>query len=227
VQEANRLQPDLILLLGDLVHCARSASRYLSLFAGLGARCGVYACLGNHEHGFVWYSRYLGPSPTPSVAEWRSMYAELGVELLVNEARPLERRGSRIWLVGVDDAYSGNDDLRAALAGVDGEEFCLGLTHSPDVMDAPLIARLDLVVAGHTHGGQICLPGLGPIWAPCRRFRERAGGLVGQGPTALYVTRGVGEALPIRYGCPREITLLELHPSREARARGRTAATQG
>jgi len=210
VRTVNDLHPDLIVLLGDLVHRAKSASRYLPFFAGLRANLGVYACLGNHEHGFFWYSRYLGRSPTPSAAEWRSMYAELGVELLVNEARPLERRGSRIWLVGVDDAYSGSDDLARALDGVDEAEFCLGITHSPDVMDHPLIARLDLVLAGHTHGGQIRLPCIGPIWAPCRRPRERAMGLVRLGSTTLYVTRGVGEGMPIRYRCPREVTFLEL-----------------
>ena len=210
VRAANGLHPDIIVLLGDMVHSGRQASKYLSLLEELEARQGIWACLGNHEHGFVWYSRYLGPSPVASVDEWRRIYADLGIELLVNEARPVEKSGARIWLVGVDDAYSGNDDLPKALQGVDRNEFCLAITHSPDLVDNPRVDELDLVFAGHTHGGQVCLPLLGPIYAPCRKPRQRASGLICTNRTTMYVSRGVGEAMPIRFRCPRELTLITL-----------------
>lgn len=210
VEEANALQPDIIVLLGDMVHKGRHASRYLPLLSELEAKEGIWAALGNHEHSFLWYSRYVGPSRGPSVEQWRPMYAEAGIELLVNEAIPLEKGGSRLWLVGVDDAYSGYDDLPAALQGVDKTEFCLAITHSPDLIDDPRIAEVDLVLAGHTHGGQICLPLLGPPLAPCRRPRERAAGLLRSSGTTMYVTRGVGEAMPIRFRSPREMPLITL-----------------
>jgi predicted MPP superfamily phosphohydrolase len=217
VEEANSLQPDIIVLLGDMVHARRRASRHLPLLAGLKASEGIWACLGNHEHGFVWISRYLGPSRGPSVDEWRRMYADLGIELLVNEARPLEKDGSRIWLVGVDDAYSGHDDLPAALGQAESDEFCLAITHHPNLMDDPRIGEVDLILAGHTHGGQVRIPLLGPVHVSCRRPRERAAGLIRAQGTTMYVTRGVGEGLPIRFRCPREMPLITLR-RQEARA---------
>jgi len=222
VEITNSLQADIIVLLGDLVHGIGRADPCLSLLSGLKAKEGVWACLGNHEHGFVWYSRYLGPSAAPSVDEWRKLYADAGIELLANEARPLPRPRSRIWLLGVDDAYSGHDDLPAALAQVCTREFCLALTHSPDLIDDTRIGEVDLVLAAHTHGGQIRLPLVGPLFAPCRRLRERASGLVHANGTTMYVTRGAGEALPVRINCPREISLVTLVCEPEFAARGRT-----
>lgn len=210
VETTNALQADVIVLLGDLVHATAHAGSCLSVLSGLEAKEGVYACLGNHEHGFVWYSRYLGASRAPSADQWRARYAEAGIQLLTNEARPLSRACSRIWLIGVDDAYSGNDDLAAALAQARTSEFRLALTHSPDLVDDPRVREVDLVLAGHTHGGQIRLPFIGPLLGPCRQFRRRAAGLVRANGTTMYVTRGAGEALPVRINCPREISLVSL-----------------
>ena len=208
VEDVNSLQPDVIVLLGDMIHRTHDASRCLSLLSGLRAGDGVWACLGNHEHGCVWYSRFLGSASGLPTDEWRRIYAEAGIELLVNESKPLQKHGSRIWLVGVDDAYSGCDDLPAALSEVEKDDFCLAITHSPDLIDDPRIAEVGLLLAGHTHGGQVRLPLLGPLYAPCRRARERAGGLIRTNGTTMYVTRGVGEGIPIRLGCPREISLI-------------------
>ncbi|UCH36079.1 MAG: metallophosphoesterase [Armatimonadota bacterium] len=210
VETVNGLHPDVIALLGDVVHRADRAAVYLRLLRGLKAKEGVWACLGNHEHGYIWFSKYIGPAVVPSADEWRRMFADVGVRLLVNEAQPIPRGGSRIWLVGVDDAYSGNDDLAAALEGMDPTEFRLAITHSPDLIDDPRAGELDAVLAGHTHGGQVSLPLLGPLWAPCRKFRQRAAGIVHGSRTAMYVSRGVGEGLPIRFGCPPEMPFITL-----------------
>jgi predicted MPP superfamily phosphohydrolase len=206
----NAAGPDLVVLLGDIVHHGRDGPRYLPLLSRLHAPCGVFACLGNHEHGFVWYSRYLGPSPTPAVDEWRQLYANAGVRLLVNESARVERHGALLWLVGVDDVYSRHDDLPAALQQVPDGAFRLAITHSPDLVDDPRANELDLIVAGHTHGGQVHVPGIGAIAAPCRHPRTRAAGLLHVGSTTLYVSRGLGEGLPIRLGCPRELPVLVL-----------------
>ncbi len=207
---ANRLMPDVIALLGDIVHAPLQAERWLSFLSGLQPGQATFACLGNHEHGFVWFSRYLGARPSPSVDHWRRLYAQVGAQLLVNEAVATERGGERIWMVGVDDTYSGRDDLPTALRGVPSNEFCLAITHSPDIVDHARAGELDLVLASHTHGGQVCLPFLGPVWAPCRKPRARAAGLVRANGTTMYVTRGVGEGLPIRLACPRQLPLITL-----------------
>lgn len=210
VNLVNAVRADMIVVLGDVVHYGRQAAGYLSPLSELQAPLGIFACLGNHEHGFVWYSRYLGPWAAPTTERWRQFYAATGVRLLVNEAARVWRGGAPFWLVGVDDAYSGHDDLPAALRQVSGDGFRLAITHSPDVMDDPLAEELDLIVAGHTHGGQVRLPALGAVIAPCRRPRERAAGLMRMGTTAVYVTRGAGEGLPIRILCPRELPVLVL-----------------
>ena len=216
VELVNSLHADLVCLLGDLVHNARHAPQYVPLLAELEAPHGVWATLGNHEHGFFWYSRYLGGPRGPSADEWRCLYAQAGIRLLVNETTAVERNGSRIWLVGVDDAYSDHADLSAALPPEPDADFRLAITHSPDVLDHPRIAELALTIAGHTHGGQIRLPRLGPLYAPCRRFRERAAGLVNANGTTLYVTRGAGEGFPLRFLCPREISLITLRAHSKA-----------
>jgi len=210
VSVVNSADADLVVLLGDIVHRCREASRYLPLLAGIRSREGVWACLGNHEYGVLWYSKHRRPQAVPSVEEWRRMYADAGAQLLVNEARCLTRGASRLWLVGVGDAYSGRDDVAAALDGLGDEECRIVITHSPDAVDHPRMAGVDLVLAGHTHGGQVWLPLVGPLYASCRGGRERAAGLSHANGTILYVTRGAGEGLPLRIGCPREVTLMTL-----------------
>ncbi len=217
VEAVNARRPELIVLLGDLLHRAGESDGQLAPLAGLQAPLGVYACLGNHEHGFMWYSRYVKPS-APSVEEWRARLAALGITLLHNEAHPIARGKARLWLVGVGDAYSGNDDLAAALRGVPEEEFRLVITHSPDLLDDPHVPHVDLFLAGHTHGGQVRLPGIGAVWAPCRRARQRASGLLHVGPASAYVSRGVGEGFPLRLFCPRELPLITLRPPPWVRA---------
>jgi predicted MPP superfamily phosphohydrolase len=214
VDTVNGLRPDYIVILGDMAHDPAEGGRRLAPLAGLEAKQAVWACLGNHERGVVWYNRDSRPMVCPSVDEWRQIYSELGVRLLVNEATLVGGEGSRAWVVGVDDAYSGYDDLGAALAEAEPRDFCLAITHSPDIVDDPRIADVDLVLAGHTHGGQVRLPIVGVLYAPCREAKARAAGLMAINGTTMYVTRGVGEGLPIRVGCPREITLVTL------RARG-------
>ena len=211
VDRVNALGADLICLLGDLVHRRRHTSTYLPLLGELSAPLGVYACLGNHERGRMWYSRHRLPVRSPSTQDWRRWYGAHDLRLLVNEALPLERDGDRLWLVGVDDPYSRHHDLAAALREVPAGDCALGLAHSPDLLDDPAVGELDLLLAGHTHGGQVHLPGVGPVFASCRHPRRRAAGLVRENGTLLYVTRGVGEGLPFRLGCPRELTLLTLN----------------
>jgi len=210
VEIVKSLTPDIIVLPGDTVHAVRDVDACLSALSELTAPYGIWASLGNHEHGFVWFSKYIGTAPELSVDEWRQVYGGVGIGLLVNEARSIERNGARIWLLGVDDAYSGRDDLAATLDAVETDAFRLAITHSPDLLDDPRIGELDLVLAGHTHGGQVRIPGLGPLWAPCRRPRDRSGGLIRANGTLMYVTRGAGEGTPLRLFCPREVTLITL-----------------
>lgn len=217
IETVNALEADVIVLLGDIVHKPRYADEYLPLLGALRARRGIWATLGNHERA-VDPSR-SGPPPHRglSVRRWREMYAELGINLLHNEATALFEPGGRIWVVGVGDTYSGRDDLDTALRDVAGGEYLLGITHSPDLLDDPRVAELDLVLAGHTHGGQIRLPLVGALYAPVKSPRRRAAGMLRESGTLMYVSRGIGEGIPIRINCPREIPLITLRADRTVR----------
>lgn len=209
---ANESEPDIVLLGGDLVHWCSAVPHLVPVLRRIKSRYGVFAVLGNHDHHCPW--RFKKPSPWGrkpfSVDEWRKALEQADVHLLVNEAVRLEINGASLWLVGVDDPYTGRDDLQRGLRGVPDDAFVVLLSHSPDIADDPQIDRVDLIFSGHTHGGQIVLPLLGPFLAPCRDRFRRAQGLTKVGETWLYVSRGISAGLPVRFRCPPEVTVLTL-----------------
>jgi predicted MPP superfamily phosphohydrolase len=213
---ANAADPDVVLLGGDLVHWCGAVPHLIPVLRRLRSRYGVFAVLGNHDHHCPW--RWRTPEPWGgrplSPDEWRQVLAQAKVHLLVNEAVPLHINGATVWLAGVDDAYTGRADLLAALASVPDDAFVILLSHSPDIVDDPLIRRVAVVLSGHTHGGQVVLPLLGPLFAPCRDKWRRAQGVVRVGDTWLIVSRGIAAGVPVRFRCPPEVTLLTLRQSR-------------
>jgi len=100
--------------------------------------------------------------------------------------------------------------LKEALSEVPQNAFAILIAHSPDIVDDPNISRVGLVLSGHTHGGQIVFPLLGPILAPCRDKFRRAQGLLRINGTWLFVSRGISAGLPIRFRCPPEVSVLTL-----------------
>ncbi len=211
VELVNSHRPDVILLLGDIVHRLPHAPAYLELLSDLRAAECIYATLGNHEHEYRWTSRWMRGRPLLERRDWERLYAAAGIPLLVDEARALTRGAARLWFVGIDDCHSGHGDLPAALQSVPADECCIGFTHHPDLLDHPLTPRLDLLLAGHTHGGQMRLPLLGVRHVSCRHPEERAAGWVEHRGMLMYVTRGAGEGVPLRMRCPRQIPIFTLH----------------
>lgn len=209
---ANEANPDLVLLGGDLVQWCDAVPHLIPVLRRLHSRYGIFAVLGNHEHHCTWRRLRLPlwDRKPLSVQEWRNVISQSKGHLLVNEAIPLTIRGVRLWLIGVDDAYSKRADLSKALDGVPDDAFSIVLSHSPDIVDDPLIHRVALVLSGHTHGGQVVLPLLGPFLAPCRDKRRRAQGLTKVENTWLYVSRGISARLPVRFHSPPEVTVLKL-----------------
>ena len=197
VQAANDLRPDLIALTGDYISQDRVyAAPCAELVGKLRARHGVYAVLGNHDH---WTDATL-------IAD---LFRSEDIRVLINEGSRMDLRGETFWLAGVDDTMVGLEDLSLALAGSSDSEFKLLLAHNPIILRRAARSEVDLVLSGHTHGGQV-------TW---RSEKSRSGrprrrmlrGLGRRGETQIYVTRGLGTVvLPIRYGCPPEISVLEL-----------------
>jgi predicted MPP superfamily phosphohydrolase len=197
VKAANDLRPDVIALTGDYISQDRVyAAPCAELVGRLQARFGVFAVLGNHDH---WTDAAL-------IAD---LFRAEGIQLLINEGMRLELKGQSFWMAGVDDTMVGLEDLSLALAGSSDDELRLLLAHNPIILRRAARAGVDLVLSGHTHGGQVTLrPEKSRSGRPRRRLLR---GLGRRGNTQIYVTRGLGTVvLPIRYGCPPEVSVLEL-----------------
>ena len=209
VAAVNRRRPQLVLLAGDFVDdevagADRVAPEDVAVaLAALRAQLGVYAVLGNHDRAF---------GAERVAAALRSH----GVEVLEDDARRLD---ARLWLAGVGGARREPRDPQAALDEVpDGAPVIL-LAHEPDLFPR-VPERVSLTVAGHTHGGQVALPGLRGRWIPSRFGERYAGGHVVEGGRHLYITTGVGTSRwPVRLGAPPEVVLLRLRPARPAARR--------
>ena len=197
VATANSLEPDMVVLTGDYVsHEREYAAPCAEMLGQLRARYGVFAVLGNHDH---W-------TDAPLITD---LFRAEGIRLLINEGFRFDAQGSSFWLAGVDDTMVGLEDLPLALAGSQPDEMKLLLAHNPIILRRAARAGVDLVLSGHTHGGQVTLRS---EKSPSGRVRRRIlRGLAQRGETQIYVSRGLGTVvLPLRYGAPPEVTLLEL-----------------
>ncbi len=197
VRAANDLRPDLIVLTGDYISQDRAyAAPCAELVGKLRARHGVYAVLGNHDH---WTDATL-------IAD---LFRVEGIRMLINEGARMDVDGEAFWLAGVDDTMVGLEDLSLAMAGARDGEFKLLLAHNPTILRRAARADVDLVLSGHTHGGQVAWRSEKNSSGRARRRMLR--GLGRRGNTQIYVNRGLGTVvLPIRYGCPPEISVLQL-----------------
>jgi predicted MPP superfamily phosphohydrolase len=197
VEVANSLQPDIIALTGDYVsHEREFIQPCAELLGRLRARCGVYAVLGNHDN---WVD-------APLITD---LFRLEGIRVLINEGFRFEADGASFWLAGVDDTMVGLEDLPLALAGSKADEMKLLLAHNPVILRRAARAGVDLVLSGHTHGGQVTWRNERSASGRVRRRILR--GLGRRGETQIYVTRGLGTVvLPVRYGCLPEVSLLTL-----------------
>ncbi|MET0371455.1 MAG: metallophosphoesterase [Sphingobium sp.] len=208
VAQVNALKPDLILLGGDYVGDAKGGATYdaraaIAPFAGLRAPLGVIAVLGNHD------SRSPKNRVALSRPDWRAAFARMGITMLDDEA---ERRGP-LAIGGLRDIYTGRPDIPATLAAmhrVGGAPLLL--THGPDpfplLPDQPM-----LVLAGHTHCGQMAFPFVGIVYVPSRYETRYACGVYREGAKAMLVSAGIGTSgLPIRMLAPPDIWLATIKP---------------
>ncbi|MDR3708371.1 MAG: metallophosphoesterase [Capsulimonadaceae bacterium] len=208
---AKSLTPDIIALTGDLIHTPAGLQPFLRMCEDFKASSGIYAIYGNSEHKNGIVPGDLARSLTTH-----------GIEALLNRSATIKRGAGTIYVSGVDDPVTHHDDLEAALDGIPAEDFKLLLMHSPDNIPEAVHRNVDLVLSGHTHGGQIRLPIIGPPLTRSflgRRLNSghysgnRLRGLVGKQPgrTQLYVSRGVGiSGLALRFLCRPEVALITL-----------------
>ncbi|HXG84068.1 MAG TPA: metallophosphoesterase [Pyrinomonadaceae bacterium] len=196
VEMSNRLKPDMFVLTGDFVsHEPEYIAPAAEVLGRLESEFGSFACLGNHDH---W---------TDAAAVTNSLRAA-NINVLINEGFRFQARGASFWLAGVDDHMVGLTDLPLALRGSFPDEMKMLLAHNPAIVRRAARAGVDLVFSGHTHGGQIKLRDEEKKILPRRKLKN---GLYRRKDTQIYITRGIGTVvLPIRYGCPPEISVIEL-----------------
>ena len=211
VAETLRAAPDLVVITGDLSSGSGNMAYTADQISSLRAQYGVYAVLGNHDWDCT-LGNYLFGSPEPPVtlARWEEALSSTPVELIENASRTLVIRDRTVALAGIGDPSCGRDDLPTALAKARPADLNILLAHSPDAIDLPGTEWADLLLAGHTHGGQCQLPGWGSVWAPVWRLRQRSDGLFRFGETVVHVSRGICAWRDARFFCPPEVCILTL-----------------
>jgi len=212
VDTANRLRPDLVVLLGDFIASYKFAIKRVAAplwaaeLARLRAPLGTWAILGNHD----WWHDLKGV---------RTALADVRIPVLENDAVLLGAPGQKFWLVGIGDQlahplghgrFRGVDDLKGTLAHVRTDDPVLLLVHEPDIFPR-VPARVALTLAGHTHGGQIRLPLIWPAFVPSKYGARYAYGHVVENNRHMIVSGGLGTSIiPARLGVPPEIVHVEL-----------------
>jgi len=192
---ANELNPDLVVLTGDYVWQELAAIDELApILAGLNAKYGVFSTLGNHDY---WLDADVITAAMESA----------GLPVLINQGLSIQHGKRTIYIAGLDDGWSGKPDLNKTLDRVDPAEPVILLCHEPDLADRySLDGRVNVQLSGHTHGGQIRIPGIGALILPYLG-RKYDLGLYRVNDMLLYTNRGLGViSEPVRLNCPPEIS---------------------
>lgn len=195
----NKQNYDLVAITGDLVDKGNPyTGPAMDLVQGLSHKP-VFFVPGNHE----WWTGFT----------IKEQLLSRGVKVLENSSCKFFSGEDYIWLVGVDDPYSGRDNLGGALRGVGGKVPRILLTHAPTVYAEAVKLEIDLVMAGHTHGGQVRIPFVGAILVPGQGlFPELDYGLFSSGNTTMVINGGLGESMvPVRIFNRPEIVLITLN----------------
>ncbi|MBF0326229.1 MAG: metallophosphoesterase [Alphaproteobacteria bacterium] len=193
------LRPDLAVITGDIQSMGRpvaaeAVAMLAPVVAAIDARDGIAAVLGNHDQGAL-----VEP------------LERLGVRVLLNEGMAVHRGDETIHLVGLDDIHAFFTPAAPTALAAYRDGFRITLVHTPEIADLADELGYRLYLCGHTHGGQICLPGGRVVFHALRRLTGLASGLWRLGGLQGYTSRGVGTGMaPVRFNCPPEATLIRL-----------------
>ncbi len=197
VRLVNAQEPDLTVITGDFITYRNTTliDRMAPVLARLEAADGVMAVLGNHDY-------WSAPE------EIQAMLEAAGIEHMGNRVRTLQRGAAALHIAGLDDVYNKRDELQSVMAEIPPHGAAILLVHVPDFADvAAATGRFDLSLSGHSHGGQLVLPWLGPLVLP-PYGKKYYSGLYRVGGMYQYTTRGLGTStFAVRLNCPPEISV--------------------
>lgn len=208
VAMAREQHPDLVAVTGDLISVGTTDLGPMDGFVADLAAVGVplFYVPGNHEND--------NHHPGTTTADVIAMVERHGGTALVNRTTRLDGPWGRLDVIGTDDAYRHRADLPTAMAGTRDGAYHLVLTHSPYVTDALAASTADLAICGHTHGGQVRIPGFGALYTPGGGFPPKyAKGLFDVGTGRLYVDSGVGQSIGPRLNDQSQVTLITVRPA--------------
>ncbi len=210
VDEMNELKTDMILVTGDFVNShVEEVYPFAEAFSELDAPYGVFGVLGNHD----FFTREV------DVVAQR--IDDCGVKLLRNDNVRIERNGASFHLLGIDDvgrAQRATEFMQKSIAGIHDNAPKILMCHRPYFLEQAAEQKIDLVLSGHTHGGQVSLGRLGEtVLAPASFASKFVWGTYSKGNTSMYINRGIGTVgLPLRLNCPPELTVITLKTSPSA-----------
>ena len=203
VERTNQLHPELIVILGDYMSGEGHISHRVEpevfgpALSGFRAPLGVYSVLGNHDW---WYNG----------EKVRRVLEENGIKVLDNQVAKIERDGRTFWLAGLADLWTRPQRIDQTIYQVPSGETLIALAHNPDIFPN-LPQRVPLLLAGHTHGGQVQFPFIGSVIEPSDFGQRYVEGHVYENGHHLFVTTGIGTSIiPVRFGVPPEIVLLTI-----------------
>lgn len=205
VDKINAIEPDILIFTGDLIDDNKTfteAKETIEKLSQLKAKLGKYAVFGNHDHGGNGTKRY------------RLIMEESGFNLLVNEHEKITlKNGQKINIMGIDDMIFGEPSVEEATKGIDKKDYNLFVSHAPDVADEVAKYPIDLQISGHSHGGQVTIPGINIQFTPmyAKKYIKGMYKMENNSRMQLYVNVGIGTSqLPYRFFNIPEITLFTL-----------------
>jgi len=197
-----QLKPDFIFITGDFIDWKTSNLKSCQEFwkeISKNYPNRVFGVFGNHENHH------------PKSKTIKNLLTDSGVKIINNESVILRKNEDFIYLIGVDDPHENHDDIAKAMEQVENNTPKIMLAHSPEIFRRVKDQNIDLILTGHTHGGQVNIPFITNLFLPVKYDRKYKSGLFKEDSTYLYVNRGVGTTLlPFRFNAPPEITLIEL-----------------
>lgn len=255
------LTPDLLCVTGDMCEKVADIHLVIDLLRTVKPRLGTFVVLGNHEHnapmpnhlrdqhkrGWRLVMSALLRTMAPLLRsdgdeEGHAMADALqaaGITVLHNDGQRVHIKGTdkSLWIAGCDSAWAGHADMLAAMQGRRADEACLALIHEPDLAFEARDLGADLILAGHTHGGQVRFPFVGAVYTLkmdpriviAAGFQRLEAGLLhiaaGLGHTLplLHITAGLGHTIPLRFGVPPEVVWLDCDGSADAPSLARAA----
>lgn len=211
-QKLKSINSDICVVTGDIFHSSNGINAFLQLIGNISTTYGIYAIPGNGEH--------------ISRIDLKDAYERLkpaGINLLVNTSDTICINDCKVNIIGVDDPFMGYNKINDAYMNCNNYDFSLLLAHSPDIIAELDDYRPNLILAGHTHGGQIRFPVIGSIWNNCRHVKGVSKGIYDSdrlsknlqkqlNDVIMYVNRGLSSrVIRMRFLCKPEITLIKIN----------------